>query len=228
MPDGPYIAEAASLIGDPARANMLVALMDGRALTASDLGLIAHIAPSTASGHLAKLVGGKLLTVTASGRHRYYRLASPPVARVLEELMALAADGPPRYRPKSRCDPGMARARTCYDHLAGKLGVALTDRFVARGHIELSEQGGLVTRSGRAFLSELGVELEAKKGARRPLCRPCMDWSERRWHIAGSVGAAMAARCFELGWVERQKHGRAITVTSQGERAFEALFAIRL
>src|SRR6476659_4138497 len=129
MTDGPYIAEAAALIGDPARANMLAALMDGRALTATELAYRAGVAPSTASGHLAKLAEGKLVQVTPGGRHRYYRLASSAVAGVLENLMALAVEGPPRHRPKSRCDEAMARARTCYDHFAGRLGVALADKL---------------------------------------------------------------------------------------------------
>ena len=228
MADGPYIAEAASLIGDPARANMLAALLDGRAMTATELGLAAGVAPSTASGHLSKLVEGKLLSVASSGRHRYFRLASPAVARVLEDLMTLAADGPPRHRPKTRCDEAMARARTCYDHLAGKLGVALADGLVERNHVSLSDEGGLLTDSGRAFFDRLGVKIESAKRSRRPVCRPCLDWSERRWHIAGAIGAALTSRCFDLGWVERQKHGRAVTITRAGERAFEELFGVRL
>ena len=228
MTDGPYMAEAASLIGDPARANMLAALMDGRALTATELGVAAGVAPSTASGHLAKLTYGKLVAVTSAGRHRYYRLASPAVANVVEHLMALAIDGPARHRPKSRCDEAMARARTCYDHFAGRLGVALADSFAARRHIVLEEEGGLVTDAGRAFLDDLGVELEISKGSRRAFCRLCLDWSERRWHIGGIVGAALARRCFELGWTERQKQSRAVTITPSGARAFDELFSVRV
>ena len=228
MADGPYIAEAASLIGDPARANMLAALLDGRAMTATELGFAAGVAPSTASGHLSKLVDGRLLAVASSGRHRYFRLASPAVARVLEDLMTLAADGPPRHRPRTRCDEAMARARTCYDHLAGKLGVALADGLVERNHVRLGDEGGLLTQSGRAFLGDLGVEVEARRKSRRAFCRLCLDWSERRWHIGGAVGAALASRCFDLGWVERQSQGRAVTVTPAGERAFEELFGVRL
>lgn len=228
MTEGPYIAEAAALIGDPTRANMLAALMDGRALTASELGFAARVAPSTASGHLAKLTEGRLLSVMANGRHRYYRLASPAVAQVLENLMALAVDGPPRYRPRSRCDEAMARARTCYDHFAGRLGVALADRLAERNHILLSDEGGVVTDSGQDFLRDIGVELKGSKPTHRALCRPCLDWSERRWHIGGAVGAAIAARSFDLGWTERQKDSRAITVTPAGERTLDELFDIRL
>ena len=228
MADGPYIAEAASLIGDPARANMMAALLDGRAMTATELSFVANVAASTASGHLSKLVDGKLLSVTSSGRHRYFRLASPAVARVLEDLMTLASDGPPRHRPKSGCDEAMARARTCYDHLAGKLGVALADGLVERNHVRLGDEGGSLTDSGRAFLGELGVDVEPAKKSRRALCRPCLDWSERRWHIAGTMGAALTTRCFDLGWVERQNKSRAVTITRAGERAFEELFGVRL
>ena len=228
MADGPYIAEAASLIGDPARANIMAALLDGRAMTATELSFVANVAPSTASGHLSKLVDGKLLSVTSSGRHRYFRLASPAVARVLEDLMTLASEGPPRHRPKSRCDEAMARARTCYDHLAGKLGVALADGLVERHQVRLGDEGGSLTDSGRAFLGKLGVDVEPAKKSRRALCRPCLDWSERRWHIAGTIGAALTTRCFDLGWVERQKLGRAVTITRAGERAFEELFGVRV
>jgi DNA-binding transcriptional ArsR family regulator len=227
MTEGPYIAEAASLIGDPARANMLVALLGGRAMTATELGLAASVAPSTASGHLAKLLDGKLVYVVPAGRHRYFRLASPAVAQALENLMALAGEGPPRHRPRSRCDDAMERARTCYDHLAGKLGVALADSLAARDHLVLSEEGGLLTDSGRAFLGKLGVGLERGK-SRRALCRPCLDWSERRWHIGGAVGAALADRCFALAWTERRSDSRAITITAAGERAFDELFGVRL
>ena len=228
MTEGPYIAEAASLIGDPARANILSALVSGRALTATELGLVAGVAPSTTSGHLAKLLEGRLVSVTATGRHRYFRLASPAVARVLESLMALAADGPPRHRPRSRCDEAMGRARTCYDHLAGRLGVGLADRLAEKNHVVLTDDGGVVTDSGRAFLRELGVEPMVSVRSRRAFCRPCLDWSERRWHIGGLVGAAIANRCFELGWTRRRENSRALLITPAGEQAFEQLFEIRL
>ncbi|HJP67951.1 MAG TPA: helix-turn-helix transcriptional regulator [Sphingomicrobium sp.] len=228
MTDGPYIAEAAALIGDPARANMLVALLGGQAMTATELGLAAHVAPSTASGHLAKLVDGKLLAVTASGRHRYYRLGSARIAQVLEELMALAGDGAARHRPKSRCDDDMARARTCYDHFAGKLGVALADGLAARNQIIMNDDGAILTEAGRSFLRLLGVSFEPPGRSRRALCRPCLDWSERRLHIGGSVGAAIAKRSFELGWTTRQANSRAVTVTASGIRAFDELFGVKL
>jgi DNA-binding transcriptional ArsR family regulator len=228
MSEGPYIAEAASLIGDPARANILTTLLDGRAMTATELGLAAGVAPSTASGHLAKLLEGKLLSVTATGRHRYFALASPAVARVLESLMELAVDGPPRHRPKSRCGEAMAKARTCYDHLAGRLGVALADSLRERDCVLLTDEGGMVTDKGQAFLATLGVDFATPKGSRRAFCRPCLDWSERRWHIGGAVGAALARRCFDLGWTARQLDTRAVTITAAGEQGFQDLFGVRL
>lgn len=228
MADGMYIAEAAALMGDPARANMLAALMDGRALTAKELGLAAGVAASTASGHLAKLVEGRLVAVNPSGRHRYFRLASPAVAQTLESLMSLAADGPPRYRPRSKADDAMTRARTCYDHLAGRLGVALADSLQSRGQILLDDGGGMLTDAGRAMLGRIGVDLDTGRKTRRPLCRACLDWTERRWHIGGALGSAIADRAFQLGWVERHKHGRALTIAPAGEQALEELFAVRL
>lgn len=225
MSDSPYIAEAASLIGDPARANMLIALLDGRARTVTELALAARVAQSTTSGHLAKLLQGKLVSVTSSGRHRYYRLASPAVADVLESLMAVAIDGPPRHRPGPPCSEPMSRARTCYDHLAGKLGVGLAQSLEARGHILLSDEAGVITEAGRLALKDLGIEIHAQKRS-RPLCRACLDWSERRWHIGGAIGAALATRCFELGWTERQPDSRAVTITRSGAQAFSELFGV--
>jgi len=216
------------LFGDPARANMLAALMDGRALTATELAYRAGVAPSTASGHLAKLAEGKLVQVTPGGRHRYYRLASSAVAGVLENLMALAVEGPPRHRPKSRCDEAMARARTCYDHFAGRLGVALADKLVERQQIIISDEGGLITEKGWRFLREVGIDPSRDKRSRRAFCRPCLDWSERRWHVGGALGAALAQRSFELGWTERHKESRAVRITPTGERAFQQVFGVRL
>ena len=227
MTDAPYIAEVASLIGDPARANMLVALLSGRAMTATELGIEANVAPSTASGHLAKLVGGKLVLVAPAGRHRYFRLASTEVAQLLERLMTLALDGPTRHRPETRCSEAMARARTCYDHLAGKLGVALADNFTANGYVVLGDDGGFVTNKGRDFLHRLGIGLDQHSGSRRSLCRSCLDWSERRWHIGGLVGASIAEFCFANHYLEHQRASRAVELTSSGKRAFDEIFGVR-
>jgi DNA-binding transcriptional ArsR family regulator len=186
MTTRPFIAEIAALIGDPARANMLLALMAGRALTAGELAYAARVAPQTASAHLGKLVGARLLALEKQGRHRYFRLASPEVAELLEGLMAVAVDGAPRYRPPSRSDEALRQARTCYDHLAGRLGVALADALLSRGHIVLDDDGGQVTADGTRFLGEFGLNLISTASQRRRFCRPCLDWSERRRHLGGA------------------------------------------
>src|ERR1700738_2816810 len=182
----PSLAEVAALVGNPARANMLTALLDGRALTATELAFAGGVAPQTASGHLGKMTEGRLLTLAKQGRHAYYRLASPMIGRMLESIMAVAADGPPRPQPRWCGGEALRNARTCYDHLAGRLGVALADALAARDHVELSEDGGMVTPEGEAFLLEFGVDLREKSPSGRPFCRPCLDWSERRTHLAGA------------------------------------------
>lgn len=228
MRDGVQLAEVAALVGDPARAHILGALMDGRALTAGELAYAASVSPQTASGHLAKLTEGRLLAVARQGRHRYYRLASPSVAQMLEGIMAVAANGPPRYRPASKVDAAMRKARTCYDHLAGCLGVGLADALRRRGHVVLGEDGGEVTEEGAAFLAAFGIDLDAGRRSRRPFCRACLDWTERRPHLAGTLGAALARRCFELGWIERRRDGRALAITRAGERGLDDAFDLRL
>jgi DNA-binding transcriptional ArsR family regulator len=227
MSSTPYIAEAASLIGDPARANMLLALMDGRALSATELAYVAGVSSSTASGHLAKLVEGRLIDVVASGRHRYFQISSPRVAGVIEGLMGLASDGPPRYRPPARIDAAMARARTCYDHLAGRLGVGIAETLVGRNQLELDVSGGRLTDDGTEALSGFGIDVKALN-SRRQFCAPCLDWSERRWHVGGALGAAIAARCFDLGWIERRRDSRALDITRIGERGFADRFGLSL
>jgi len=227
MNSGPYIAEIAALVGDPARANMLSALMDGRALNAGDLAFAAHVSPQTASAHLAKLVAARLLAGRKQGRNRYFRLASPEVARMLEEIMAVAVARAPRYRPAWMRDEALRSARTCYDHLAGRLGVALAKTLADRRHVLLDEDGGEVTEEGARFFDEFGLDLAAT-GRRRRFCRPCVDWSERRPHLGGTVGAALARRCFALGWLERLKDSRAVAITSSGRAGLLAHFNVEI
>src|ERR1700744_605922 len=169
MNGGPDLALVASLVGDATRANILAALLDGRALTASELAYFAHVSPQTASGHLSKLTGGKLLTVLRQGRNRYYRLATPLVGQMLEGIMAGAAEGPQRSRPVSKVDAAMRIARTCYDHFAGKLGVGVADNLIARGHLVLTEDAGEVTESGAVFLGDFGLDLATLRARRRTL-----------------------------------------------------------
>jgi len=222
------IAEVAALVGDPARANILAALMGGRALTASELAHVAGVSPQTTSGHLGRLNDGRLIACVKQGRHRYYRIATHRVAEMLEGIMAVVADAPPRHRPPSKLDDAMRTARTCYDHFAGKLGVGLTDALCAHGHVALSDDGGEVTDSGVAFFEKFGIDLAAARARRRVFCRPCLDWTERRPHLGGSVGAVLAQRCFDLGWLERMRDSRALTVTKTGRRGLNETFGLSL
>src|SRR5579863_10623717 len=172
------MAEVAALVGDPARANILAALMGGRALTATELAHAAGVSPQTTSGHLGKLNDGRLITYVKQGRHRYYRIATHKVAEMLEGIMAVVADAPPRHRPPSKTDDAMRVARTCYDHFAGKLGVGIADSLCAHGHVALSDEGGEVTESGLTFFENFGVDLAEARGRKRIFCRPCLDWTE--------------------------------------------------
>ncbi|MCK1393947.1 helix-turn-helix transcriptional regulator [Bradyrhizobium sp. 1] len=223
------MVEVAALVGDTARATMMAALMGGQALTASELASLAHISRSTASGHLRKLVSAKLLSVTQKRRNRYYRIASPLVARMLESIKAVAAlETPARYQPRSAQDDALRFARTCYDHLAGQLGVAIADALVAKKYAVVNEESGELTVRGKRFLFEFGAELTPKSGNRRIFCRACLDWSERRYHIAGLVGAEIWRRCLELDWLTRDRDTRVVRVTSAGQNGFRDIFGICL
>ena len=224
----PAVAEIAALVGNPARANILMTLIEGRALTASELSYVAGVSPQTTSEHLAMLREANLLSMTKQGRHSYFRLGSPQVARMIESIMVVAADAPQRYRPRWNGGEQLRTARTCYDHIAGRLGVALAEAMTRQEHIALSEEGGMVTRGGEKFLADFGVRLEEVKRGRRAFCRPCIDWSERRPHLAGALGAALAGRCLELGWVTRIRDSRALKVSAEGESGFRELFGITL
>jgi DNA-binding transcriptional ArsR family regulator len=223
MTNAARLAETASLIGDPTRAALLTALMGGQALTAGELTRLCGVAPSTMSGHLAKLAEAGLVAGLALGRRRYFRLATPEAAALLEGLMVFAGRDRPRPRAPSRVPPALQAARSCYDHLAGRLGVALADALAARGAVVLSDGSGEVTEAGAAWLAEFGVE---PAPGRRALCRPCLDWSERRPHIAGRLGAGLMQRALELGWVEHGAEPRALRVTPRGRRGFSDRFGL--
>ena len=228
MPDAPQMAEVAALVGDPARANILCALLGGRALTATELAFAAGVSPQTTSGHLGKLLTARLLVLMRQGRHRYYRLAGPHVGLMLESIMNVALTGPPRYQPPSKRDETLRHARTCYDHIAGVLGVGLAERLTERDFVILGAEAGEVTPAGAEFLSNLGVDLSSARARRRVFCRPCVDWTERRPHIGGAVGAALANRCFELRWIERMRDTRALTVTPAGRRGLREIFGLSI
>jgi DNA-binding transcriptional ArsR family regulator len=227
MKAGPDIAMVASLVGDPARSNMLTALMTGRALTASELAQEAGITPQTASSHLAKLEAGGLIEPEKQGRHRYYRLTGPDVAGVLEGLAGLAARaGHMRVRTGPK-DPALRRARICYDHLAGDLGVQMLDSMKKQRLVRASKQAIELTGEGRRFMAEsLQIDTDALAHPRRPVCKACLDWSERRHHLAGTLGAAVMARFTELKWAARDEApgSRVVNFTRNGEKRFAALF----
>ena len=231
MPSITALAETAALIGDPSRAAMLTSLMDGRALTACELARAAGITAQTASGHLSRLTEAGLLTMERQGRHRYHRLASAAVAQMLESIMSVAANGAgprPKRVVTGPKQVALRQARTCYDHLAGVLAVSIANRMVARGHVELEADGGRLTDEGAMFLQGLGLNPQpsGRKGA--VFCRPCMDWSERRPHIAGQLGAALCTECLERGWVRRVAGSRALTVSPAGRLALEGAFGVNL
>ena len=228
MLEGPYIAEAGALIGDPARANMLISLMDGMARTATELAYVAGVTPQTASSHLAKLIEGQFLTMARQGRHRYYRIATPQVAEAIESLSRLAGDGPPRHRLPGPRDQAMRKARLCYDHFAGQLGVMLANGLLAQGHLDRLGNDYSATESGGVFLTNFGIDVAAARGRRRAFARSCMDWSERRPHIAGALGAALAARCIELKWVKRVPDSRTLVITEIGYRGLRDTFGVLL
>lgn len=222
MNDGPLIASIASLIGDPGRANMLTALMDGRALTASELGGAAGVTLQTASGHLSRLVDSGLLAVRKQGRHRYFRLSGPDVAEALEALMGLAQrTGAVRVRTGPR-DAALREARICYDHLAGERGVALLEALRRNRLVEGEQDIGL-TGAGQAFFTGLGVDLGRLRKGRRPMCRLCLDWSERRAHLGGALGAALLDLMTDRRWLRREE-GRVLRFTPAGAREFRKAF----
>jgi DNA-binding transcriptional ArsR family regulator len=231
MASSALFAEIAALSGDPGRASMLHALMDGRALTATELARVAGITPQTASGHLQRMTVVGLIKVHPQGRHRYYELATVSVARMLESIMQVAAELAPDRRRLSvgPRDLALRRARTCYDHFAGRLGVALADALGLRGYVELTSDAGIITEPGIAFLAEIGIDADALQvrrttRTRRVLCRPCLDWSERRLHLGGLVGAALCAHSMQRGWTRRLEGTRAVLITAEGGRIFAEKF----
>jgi DNA-binding transcriptional ArsR family regulator len=224
MNDGPHIAGIAAMIGDRARAEILTALVGGMALTATELAQAAGVTKQTASAHLAKLVGSKLVAVQSQGRHRYFRLADRDVAELLENLMGVAfRAGAIRLRSSPR-EPALRKARVCYDHLAGDLGVLVLDSFESRAFLRRRGEALELTAKGREFCAKWDLPAEEGPG-RRALCRMCLDWSARRNHLAGALGAAMLERMFALGWAKRVKDSRVIRFSSAGERALRERFA---
>jgi DNA-binding transcriptional ArsR family regulator len=219
------LAQFAGLIADQTRAAMCLALLDGRAWTAGELAKHAGVAPSTASAHLTQLVRGGILADEHQGRHRYLRIADATVAGLLEDIAAhVNVVDVPRSLKESVQATALAKARTCYDHLAGKLGVEIADAMTRRGLV--TDSGFALTGPGVTWLGELGIDVEAIRGGRRPLVRPCLDWTERRFHLAGASGAAFCEHVLKRKWVQKVGSGRAVKVTASGAQAFHDLLGI--
>ncbi len=223
MKDGPHIAGIAALIGERARAEILTALVAGQALTATELAGIAGVTKQTVSAHLAKLADAKLVAVLSQGRHKYFRLADPDVAALLEGLMGVAQRaGAVRLKSSPR-EPALRKARVCYDHLAGDLGVLALDSLEKRRFVRRTASGLELTRGGHRFCASLGIDTREE---RRALCRPCLDWSVRRNHLAGRLGAALLGKFYERGWAKRVPGTRIVQFSAAGERAFRECFAL--
>jgi DNA-binding transcriptional ArsR family regulator len=224
MREGPDLARIAALVGDPARANMLTALMGGAALTASELALEAGVSLPTASSHLAKLSEGGLLAMASQGRHRYFSLSGPQIAGMLEAIMGVAAAvGPKRARPGPK-DEAMREARVCYDHLAGAQAVRMFDRFVAERIIIRDGESVSLGRKAAPYFAARGIDVDAMATERRPLCRSCLDWSVRRSHLAGAVGAAVLDRILAQKWARKEPGSRVVRFTPAGRQAFARTF----
>ena len=223
------LVEVAALVGDTARATMLAALMGGQSLTGTELAFLARVSRSTASEHLTRLTNARLIGVTRKRRFSYYRIASPLVASMLESIKVVAAiEVPRRHQPRSPQETALRFARSCYDHLAGHVGVALTDALIAHGHLILSDEGGEVTPSGERLLRRFGAELRPPANSKRLFCQPCLDWSERRYHMKGHVGAEILRRCLDRDWLRRARDGRALHLTLRGRAGLVATFGVEL
>lgn len=224
MKEGPDIVRIAALIGEPARANMLTALMSGKALTATELAAEAGVSAQTASSHLARLHEGGLLQPRKQGRHKYFSLASAEVADVLESLMGLAAKAGHLRSRTGPTDKALRQARICYNHLAGDMGVQMFDSLLGQGCLVSGDSQLRLTQAGRDFAAVCGINVESLTTTRSVLCRECLDWSERRSHLAGSLGRAYFTRFVELGWARVDRSTRVVTFSPSGMREFRSLF----
>jgi DNA-binding transcriptional ArsR family regulator len=222
------VAMVAALFGDPTRAEMLDALLDGGTHAAGELAHRAGVAPSTASEHLMRLLRAGFVLVETHGRERRYRLASPAVGEALEALARIAPSKRVGSLRDARHSEAMRRCRTCYDHLAGRVGVAVTDALVARGTLVAADGAFSLPQQGAKALESLGVDVESARRTRRSFARSCLDWSERRPHLAGALGAALASACFNRGWLERRPHNRALLITPAGFGVLRSELAIEL
>lgn len=226
MNEAPNIVRVAALIGDNARAEALCALMSDRALTATELANMAGVTKQTMSFHLGKLREEGLLAVEKQGRHRYFRLAGPHVAELLESLMGLAFRGDDKHLSTGPRDPALRKARVCYDHLAGELGVFVYEQMLETDILQQLPGGLQLTKQGRVWFQKHGIDADALASSKRSFCRACLDWSERRNHLAGALGAALLARIQALGWAKREEDSRVIVFSAKGEASLRAMFAV--
>ena len=223
MGDTDMLSTVAALVGEPARTRILTALLTGRAMTAKELAYFAGVTAATASSHLSRLLAGRLLAMDKQGRCHYYRLRSAEVARAIEGLMTVATIPSNGWPPHQHVAPALREARMCYDHMAGRLGVAVCDVLLRRHHVVLVDGGGEVTPTGERFLAGLGVDLPKARGAQRHYCRGCIDWTERRHHLSGAVGAALAEAFLARRLVTRIPDSRALSVTPLGRKTLAAM-----
>lgn len=211
------ISRISTIIGDPVRSVILWTLLDNRAYTAIELANVVETSPQNISIHLSKLVNADLLTVESQGRHKYYKLLNPEIAGVIEGIANLV----PKERQKNVTDnnSGIKYCRTCYDHLAGKIGVEITAKLIDEKYIVLDNKAFLVTEEGKNFFNNLGIDLEALKKQKRIFAKPCLDWSERKHHLSGSLAAALLNKMFEMDWIRRIDNSRAVSITANGQKA---------
>ncbi len=226
MDGTPNIAKIGALLGDNTRARMLSTLMHGKALTASELAREAGVTAQTATSHLAKMESGGLLTLRKQGRHKYFTLASDDIAALLETLMGLSASDEPLRTLTGPRDTAMRNARVCYNHLAGNKGIQLYDSLLASRYLVLSSAVLTLSRKGQHFMQEFGIDLDTLQASRSPLCRACLDWSERRSHLAGSLGRALLAQFETLRWMKRDNSSRIVRFSAKGEHAFNTTFIL--
>lgn len=226
MDSTPNIAKIGALLGDNTRARMLSTLMHGKALTASELAREAGVTAQTATFHLAKLEAGALLTLRKQGRHKYFALASDDIAALLETMMGLSAGNEPPRTATGPRDADMRYARVCYNHLAGNKGIQLHDSLIASRLLVLKEGELALSQNGRQFMQEFGLDIKSLQASRSPLCRACLDWSERRSHLAGSIGRALLTQIESLGWIKRDPSSRIIRFTIKGESSFDSTFKL--
>ena len=222
------IAPVAALLADPVRVAILMALSDGREVSAGELALVAGVTAPTASAHLSKLARAGFIGMRRESRHRFYQIIRPELTQVMEALAVLAPESTPRTHRQARIGRAVRAARTCYDHLAGRLGVLLTQALIKRGALHPAGRQFELMPEGETFLCEIGLDVAAARASRRAFAPACLDWSERVPHVAGALGTALLSFLFEKGWLERMRGSRAVQVTAAGRRGLKNTFGVTI